>query len=474
MSISQKDTLYRALLSHFWVKKIISKQSLCVYLFLLWISASGAVAANFVNSERLEFDPVFDGQVFVHEVGDPSNEHLVLVHGLGDAASKDWQQTIDALKKDYYIITLDLPGFGQSSKGSKDYTPTKYATLIKHITSKYSLRPFHLVGHSMGGAIALRYIEKYPNDVKTLTLINTAGLLHRLAYTKFLAPIGLETLIGFKIPGDDKISTMVGTIMSKLERKLPIDIEFLVGNSMMRNAVLKGNPSTIAALGLVMEDFSEALAQVTVATLIIWGDKDDIAPIRTGYVLNSMIADSEMRVISGAGHVPIKNNFKAYISYLKDHLHGNLEKTIPKRHKPKERQDSLSCYKQKSAYYTGNIGQLTIKSCKNVVIDNAFIKELVIDRSRVIIKNTHIASDNIAINANRSTIDITAGSISGHVAIKTTAGKYDIAGTKIMAKGMAIEASRTASFIFSLSSINSKPIHGLKTISSKRPLLLDH
>jgi len=444
-------------------QKIPNNLRLFFYTFCLWLSISGTVSAQFVDKVQMEVDPVFDGQVLVREIGDSANETVVLVHGLGTAASSDWEKTITELKKQYYIITFDLPGFGKSSKGNKDYTPTKYAALIRNIISNYNRKSFHLVGHSMGGAIALRYISKYPEDVKTLTLIDAAGLLHRLAYTKFLAPIGLEKLVGIKLLGSDKISNFVGTIMSKLERKLPIDA--LVSNAMIRDNVLNGDPSAISALNLVMEDFSDVPAKVKVPTLIIWGDKDDVAPIRTGYMLHSMIANSEMRVISGAGHVPIKNNFHEYINYLKKHLLGDLGKTANSKAQQGHYQGDITCSRKKSVYYTGNIGRLTLTKCKKVIIENAHIEQLIINRSQVTIKNTHIVADGIALSAIKSTVEITGGSISGDVAIKTSAGKYDIAGTKIIATKTAIDANRAASFIFSMSSINSKPIHGLKVVS---------
>ena len=84
-----------------------------------------------VAEGRLEPDPVFGGQVYVEEAGDPSKETVVLVHGLGGGASNDWQGVAQRLQSHYHVLTFDLPGFGRSSTGEGDYTPTRYARLLR-------------------------------------------------------------------------------------------------------------------------------------------------------------------------------------------------------------------------------------------------------------------------------------------------------------------------------------------------------
>ena len=64
-------------------------------------------------------EPVFSGKVYFQTRGNPAGPVVFLVHGLDDNASKIWQETIDTLARDYFVATLDLPGFGQSSKSNK-------------------------------------------------------------------------------------------------------------------------------------------------------------------------------------------------------------------------------------------------------------------------------------------------------------------------------------------------------------------
>lgn len=447
-----------------------------VYILFLWAALTGHLQGDDATDVRLEADPIFDAQVFVRETGDPDKESLVLIHGLGTAASTDWDKTIAALKNQYHIITLDLPGFGRSDKGNKNYTPTKYAALIRYITSRYSKQPFHLVGHSMGGAIALRYASKYPEDVRSLTLVDVAGVLHRLAYTSFLAPMGLDMLAGYSIPGHSAISNGVASILGKIERNISFDLRHLVDNPFLREKISLSNPAIVSALGLVMEDFSEAPGQVMAPTLIIWGGRDKIAPIRTGFVLNSLISGSELRIIRGAGHVPIKNNFDEFIKYLQAHLQGQLRTTPERDSRLAYYREEVVCNKQSNQTYTGHIGKLVISRCKQVLIKNAYITQLVVNGSHVDILNSHITSQNTALISRKSTITVTSGEITGKIAIEATGGRFDIAGTLIKGKKAAIQAIKRTNFIFSLATIDSPvtgravKIHGLRQVTPGQPL----
>ena len=96
-------------------------------------------------------EPIFKASVFVTTMGDETKPALVLVHGLGDEASAIWQNSLEAFVKEYFVIILDLPGFGESSKSNELYSPENYAKSLHFIMQQILNRPFHLLGHSMGG-----------------------------------------------------------------------------------------------------------------------------------------------------------------------------------------------------------------------------------------------------------------------------------------------------------------------------------
>lgn len=127
----------------------------------------------------------FNEVSYVRTFGDSSKDAIVFVHGLGEEASSIWIETAKKLQDNYYILIFDLPGFGKSDKSNKLYSPTNYAKFIFNITNHFINRPFHLVGHSMGASISLKYASMYAN-VKSLVLVDAAGLLNKVVYSKYL------------------------------------------------------------------------------------------------------------------------------------------------------------------------------------------------------------------------------------------------------------------------------------------------
>lgn len=430
------------------------------------------------SKSGLVSDPVFGGQVYIKTAGDSAKPAVVLVHGLGNEASTSWQATIDLLKNDFYVFTLDLPGFGRSSKMNVLYSPENYARVINALTKKYVRRPFHLVGHSMGGAIALQYAATYPDEVKTLTLVDAAGILHRLAYSKYLAPLGIETVLNQgNLFNNNQVSDLAGIIMNTLESSMPVDLNLLIKNALFRSKALRGNPTSIAGLALVLNDYSRTPEMIKPPTLIIWGEQDKIAPIRTGYVLDALIPRSALKIIPGGGHMVFVNKPKVFHDLLLQQLKPDGRVSLWQNVKKPNAafQKSLQCKNKNNEVITGNIGQLTIDNCQDVIVRNASVNKLMINASRVTLENVDIKSQDIALTVRQSSVEITAGSIEGNIAIVTYESRLDIAGTRLTGREAAIKAPIESTAVFSLGRINSplyqgNVIHGRKILSSGNPV----
>ncbi|MDJ0808006.1 MAG: alpha/beta hydrolase [Gammaproteobacteria bacterium] len=440
---------------------------------LLFCFVCASVMAS--DQGRLESDPIFGGDVYVLETGDLSRPTLVLVHGLGDGASDDWRETIDTLRVDFHILAFDLPGFGRSSKANVVYSPTRYSELIHYLTEKYAKKPFHLVGHSMGGAIALRYAATYGEDLRSLTLIDAAGILHRLAYTKYLAPLGLEMFAGFSIPGRSSISDLAGVLLGSFERKLaetlPFDMSLVLHSGYLRQKLLKGNPTAIAGLGLVMEDYSRVPQQVQTPTLIVWGEDDHVAPPRTGLVLDALLPRSSLHIIPNAGHVPIREQLQEYIRLVRQHLNapGSLSTRQPVE--TAEVRSEVVCDSQNDKTYSGIIHRLVLKNCQDILVENAEIQELVVEQSKVTIQNTVIEGTEIGIEAKHSRVMLTAGRVEADLPIMSVGSRFDIAGTRLNGRQNLVKAVGDSEILMSLVPVRSprqadRVLHGQQPVVS--------
>src|SRR5207248_780716 len=144
------------------------------------------------DSQRID-EPVFGGQMVVYEAGRGNAREILLVHGIGDEAARDFRDHIAWLQKSFHVVAVDLPGFGQSDKTNALYSPGNYARVLKVVAGRFLRGPFVLLGHSMGAVVALRYAAMYPEDVRQLVVVDAHGILHRYSVTsQYLAHLGLE------------------------------------------------------------------------------------------------------------------------------------------------------------------------------------------------------------------------------------------------------------------------------------------
>ena len=100
---------------------------------------------------------------------------LLFIHGLSSTLDS-WKKNIKGLKNDYRTIAIDLPGYGKSSRNRNNYQLRDYAEMIEDFVEKKGLKNVILVGHSMGGQIAMHTVLKYPETFEKLILIAPAGI----------------------------------------------------------------------------------------------------------------------------------------------------------------------------------------------------------------------------------------------------------------------------------------------------------
>src|SRR5512142_1037240 len=255
---------------------------LLAMLACLWLQAARGGEALATQEECIN-EPIFEGKVCTLQANRNAATGVILIHGLGGSIN-DWKNVIPALAPDFHVLAFDLPGFGKSDKGSQDYSPTRYAQLAHFLADHYfPNKPYHIVGHSMGGAIALRFAAQRPLRFQRLVLIDAAGILHPQVISKFQAGSMLERGSGVQ-QTRGFAERLSGRILEQVDR-LPISPIDIANNALGREYVLQGGPAKIAALELAGEDFSRAITSVIEPTLILWGGNDLTVPLRTGEIL---------------------------------------------------------------------------------------------------------------------------------------------------------------------------------------------
>ena len=113
-----------------------------------------------------------DGAKIHYTDSGKGKQTLILVHGW-TCDETFWSANVPVLAERYRVITLDLPGHGQSDP-APDYTMDRFARAVKAVADKAKVKRPVLVGHSMGGAVMLAYARLYPNDVRAIVAVDAA------------------------------------------------------------------------------------------------------------------------------------------------------------------------------------------------------------------------------------------------------------------------------------------------------------
>lgn len=238
------------------------------------------------------------------EKGDLKN--IVILHGWGVDGSY-WQELAGLFKAaGYKTYTPDLPGFGKAKPPPREgWSVRDYTEWLKKFLQHHSLNKCHLIGHSFGGRIAIKFSSCHPNRIGKLILIAPAGVPEKLAFRQQLAKF--LTLL---IPNSLKRRLFASDLRKFLYRLAGVRDYLELTSEAMRNTFLK----------VIREDLTADLTEIKAPTLIIWGTRDSFVPYRAVKTLNLLIANSELKVIKGADHAIYRKQPALVVDLVRDFL----------------------------------------------------------------------------------------------------------------------------------------------------------
>jgi pyruvate dehydrogenase E2 component (dihydrolipoamide acetyltransferase) len=227
------------------------------------------------------------------KMGEADGKPIVLVHGFGGDLNS-WLFTQPALAQKHSVYAIDLPGHGGSSKQIDRGDPAFLASAVFELMTALELGSTHLVGHSLGGAIAFELALSHPERVKSLTLISPVG---------FGPEINMQYVDGFmRASRPRQLRPFVEQLFANpalVGRKMLDDI---ISYKRLDGAVEALN--TIAGAifkgGRQAAELVPRLADLAVPIQIIWGEADRIIPVSQA---NGLPASVPVHPIPGAGHM---------------------------------------------------------------------------------------------------------------------------------------------------------------------------
>lgn len=224
-----------------------------------------------------------------------SNNHLVLVHGLGASAER-WEFVIPEFSKKYKVIVPDLIGFGHSDKPLVDYTTEFFSDFLGNFIKKLGITKTNLIGSSLGGQITAEYASKNQDIIENLILVSPSGAMKHS--TPALDAYVMAALYP-NLEGAKNAFQMMAGSSRVINEKI---IEDFVKRMKLPNAKM-AFMSTL--LGLKNADIiTTSLKKISIPTLIIWGEDDPVIPIKYADDFVSSVQDCIFYMMDNCGHTP--------------------------------------------------------------------------------------------------------------------------------------------------------------------------
>lgn len=230
---------------------------------------------------------------------------LVLLHGFS-AQKESWLQFAGQLSEDFHLIIPDQAGHGASSKElSTDYDLIKQAQRLHALMQQKGIRRFHILGNSMGGAVAAIYASRYPDQISSLTLMNAAGApdAKPSEYFAYLAK-GENPLISTDAASFDFklgfVATEAPYIPGPLKNAI---VRQTVANENVYRKVFADMMATRAKLEA--QGFEQQLQNLRMPTLILWGKQDRVLDVSGAQGYKKYLPQAKVIIYPEVGHIPM-------------------------------------------------------------------------------------------------------------------------------------------------------------------------
>jgi pimeloyl-ACP methyl ester carboxylesterase len=250
----------------------------------------------------------------------------VLLHGIA-GTSATWDSVIPRLAEHCDVLAPDLLGHGESAKPHGDYSLGAYANVVRDLLEALGMGRATIVGHSLGGGIAMQFAYQFLERCERLVLVDSGGLgrdVHPLLRAAALpgAELVLPWLstagsrgVGALVRGMTRLGIRAGPDLDETWRSF-----VSLGEPAARRAFIQTVRGVIDIAGQRVSATERLYLAEGLPTLIVWGEKDPLIPVRHAREAHERMAGSRLEIFPGAGHFPYRDDPERFASVLVDFI----------------------------------------------------------------------------------------------------------------------------------------------------------
>jgi len=253
-------------------------------------------------------------------------EVILLLHGMA-GSSQTWRSVMGPLSRKYRVVAPDLLGHGNSAKPRSDYSLGAFAVFLRDLLDELGVAQATIVGHSLGGGVAMQFVYQHPDYCQRLILIGSGGLGPDVGWIlRLLSAPGAELILPIIAPPPVlSVGEQVRSWFTKRGIGSPRGAEMWSAYSSLadaetRQAFLRTLRSVVDYRGQAVSALNRLHVRDDMPTMAIWGDSDAVIPVDHAYAVQETRPDVRLEVLPGVGHFPQVECPMAVVDLIEDFI----------------------------------------------------------------------------------------------------------------------------------------------------------
>lgn len=250
---------------------------------------------------------------------------LLLIHGIGDNSST-WGTVHAKLAQRYTVIAPDLLGHGLSDKPRADYSVAAYANGMRDLLGVLEVEHATVIGHSLGGGVAMQFAYQFPQLVERLILVGAGGVTKdvNIALRVASLPFGGEALgllrLPLVLPALQAAGHIAGKLMGStgLGRDLPDVLRILrdLPEPTASSAFTRTLRAVVDWRGQVVTMLDRCYLTESVPVQLIWGEQDVVIPVSHAQMAHAAMPGSKLEIFERSGHFPFHDDPDRFVEVV--------------------------------------------------------------------------------------------------------------------------------------------------------------